>query len=189
MTEGRTPTAEERRQILRARAKALAGESRAPAATPALAVVEFELAHERYAIESRYVREVFPLKELTPLPGAPAFIRGVIHFRGRMYAVLDLRKAFDLPDRGLTDLNKVLIVHGAGVDVGILADAIAGMRLVPLEDIQPTLPTLTGIRREFLRGVTADGLVVLDADAVAAADRGRRSGQDPRSAEETEGNP
>lgn len=189
MMDGHTPTAEDRRRVLQERARALARGNRAPAATPSLAVVEFELARERYAIESQHVREVLPLRELTPVPGAPAFIRGIIHLRGRMHAVLDLRMAFELPVRGLTDLNKVLIVHGAGIEVGILADAIAGMRLIPLEAIQPDLPTLTGIRREFLRGVTADGLIVLDADTVAAADGGRVLVQGPRLAWQTEGRP
>lgn len=38
------------------------------------------------------------------------------------------------------------------------------MRGIPLGDIQPPLPTLTGIREEYLKGVTAERIVILDAE-------------------------
>jgi purine-binding chemotaxis protein CheW len=47
---------------------------------------------------------------------------------------------------------------------GILADVIAGVRRIPLTGILPSLPTLTGVREEYLKGVTAERIVVLDAE-------------------------
>jgi purine-binding chemotaxis protein CheW len=38
--------------------------------------------------------------------------------------------------------------------------------LIPLKDIQESLPTLTGIRAEYLKGVTNDRVTVLDAGKV-----------------------
>jgi purine-binding chemotaxis protein CheW len=52
------------------------------------------------------------------------------------------------------------------MEFGIVADAILGVRLVPAEDLQPSLPTLTDIRSEYLRGVTEDRLVVLDGGKI-----------------------
>ncbi|HZC03678.1 MAG TPA: chemotaxis protein CheW, partial [Gammaproteobacteria bacterium] len=51
-----------------------------------------------------------------------------------------------LPAKGLTDLNKVIIVHDPSMEFGILADALLGVRSIPIEEIQASLPTLTGIR-------------------------------------------
>jgi purine-binding chemotaxis protein CheW len=51
---------------------------------------------------------------------------------------------------------------------GILSDAILGVRSIPLDSIQPSLPTLTGIRAAYLKGVTSDRLVILDAGALLA---------------------
>src|SRR5262249_53998132 len=51
--------------------------------------VEFRLAHESYGIASSYVREVYPLRELTPLPGTPPFVLGIINVRGEILSVLD----------------------------------------------------------------------------------------------------
>jgi purine-binding chemotaxis protein CheW len=51
---------------------------------------------------------------------------------------------------------------------GVLADAILGVRRVPVADIQPSLPTLTGIREQYLRGVTSERTIVLDAEKLLA---------------------
>src|SRR5262245_12872407 len=71
-------TPDAKRTILRARAQALAREpEREETAGETLQVVEFTLAYETYAIELGYVREVYPLKELTPLPCTPAYVLGI----------------------------------------------------------------------------------------------------------------
>jgi purine-binding chemotaxis protein CheW len=155
------------REILRARAAALA---RAPAAEAAreeqIEILEFGLADERYAVELHYVHEAYVLKELTPLPCTPAFVLGVVAARGRILSVVDLKAFFGLPDKGLTDLNKIIVLRNDGanpMEFGVLADYIVGVRELALTDMQPSLPTLTGVRADYLKGVTADRLVLLDA--------------------------
>lgn len=157
------------RQILRARARALARPPKPPQATENLLnLLEFRLAQEHYAVESRFVQEVCPLKELTPLPCTPPFVLGIANVRGRILPVLDLKKFFDLPEKGLTDLHRIILVRGHGLELGLLADAIEGTRAVPADSLQPSLPTLTGIRADYLKGVTTERLVVLDLARILA---------------------
>jgi purine-binding chemotaxis protein CheW len=164
-----TFTPEERKKILKERAKILAHERETDTRDQEhLDVVEFLVAYERYAIESFWVREVYPLKELTSLPGTPSFILGIINVRGQIVSVVDLKKFFDLPAKGLTDLNKVIIISDGHMEFGLLADVVSGVRRIPLQEIQPSLPTLTGIRAEYLKGVMADRLVVLDVAKLLA---------------------
>ena len=161
------PALEEKQKILKARAKTLAREPKEEkVAEQYLEVLEFLLAYEKYGIESSYVREIYPLKELTPLPCTPPFVLGLINVRGQILSVIDIKKFFDLPDKGLTDLNKVIILQTDKMELGILADAILGVRSIPLQEIQTSLPTLTGIRADYLRGVTKEPLVVLDGEKI-----------------------
>jgi purine-binding chemotaxis protein CheW len=158
-------TQEEKKKILQERAKKLAQPEETKVINIAkVEVVEFLLAHEIYAVESRYVQEVCQLKEFTPLPGTPPFIFGLINFRGIILTVIDLRSFFMLPQRGLTGLNKVIIVQTADIKVGILADAIQGISYVHIDEFQPPLPTMTGIRREYIKGITGERLIVLDME-------------------------
>lgn len=170
--ERRDATLSDRTTILRERARTLARPmEHTPAAETLLEVLEFRLAHERYAVETRYVREVCPLKELTPLPCTPSFVLGIVNVRGRILPVVDLKKLFDLPEQGLTDLHRIIIVRGHNLELGLLADLSLGVRAISVSSLQPSLPTLTGIRGDFLKGVTAERLVVLDLARILADQR------------------
>ena len=83
-----------------------------------LEILEFTLGQERYAFPSSYVREVFPLTEITPLPGLPPYILGVVNVRGRILSVMDIRRLLDFGNVGLTNLNKAIILHARGHGVG-----------------------------------------------------------------------
>ncbi|HEY8887557.1 MAG TPA: chemotaxis protein CheW [Gallionella sp.] len=160
-----SPTAEDTQRILKERAQTLAREAvPAETADASIEVIEFLLAHERYAVASEYVREVYPLEDITPLPCTPAFVLGIVNLRGEILSVIDIKKFFELPEKGLTNLNKVIVLESADMVFGIVADAISGVRRIPRAGIQPSLPTLTGIREEYLLGVTAERVVILDAE-------------------------
>ena len=153
-----------RKEILQSRARTLSQEPQEEDTTQIyIEVLEFMLAYERYGIDSSFIREVYPLRELTPVPCTPAFILGIINIRGKILSILDIKKFFDIPEKGLTDLNKIIVLHSDKMKFGILADVIIGMRKVSLDKLQPPLPTLTGIREEYSKGVTEDSMVVLDA--------------------------
>ncbi len=154
--------------IFKDRARALARPRQAARPVETIKVVEFALAHERYAIEAAYVGEVYPLENLTPLPCTPRFIRGLVNLRGRILPVIDLKRFFELPERGIADLHSILLVEAQGMAFGLLADAVIGARELASGALQPSLPTLTGIRADYLKGVTADRLVVLDGAAILA---------------------
>ncbi len=168
-----TPGPEEKRKILRYRARLLAASSKAEATAQRslIEIVEFVLGPERYGIESSHIREIHPLNEFTPLPCTPAFVLGLVNVRGQILSIIDIKKLFDLPEKGLTDLNKIIIVHAHSVELGILADAILGTRSIAPEELHPALPTLTGIRADYLQGITKDSLVVLDVGKILADER------------------
>jgi purine-binding chemotaxis protein CheW len=172
LEQGATPSEEKRRSILQERARALALET-GPAATAKdlIDVIEFRLASEAYAIEYSYVREVHPLRDLTPLPGTPPFILGIVNLRGQIISVVDLRVFFNLPAKGLGDLNKVIVVRDDKMEFGILADEVTGVRTIPRIGIQPPIPTLSGIGSEYLIGITDSGTLVLDANTILRDER------------------
>src|SRR5665647_997435 len=96
------PDDEEQSRILIARAQVLARQpEKEEVAAGRIEIIEFLLAYERYGIESSYIGEVYPLKDLTPIPCTPPFVLGVMNVRGKIISVIDMRKFFELPDKGL----------------------------------------------------------------------------------------
>ncbi len=85
--------------------------------------------------------------------------------------VLDLKKFFDLPERGLTDLHRIILVGDHSLELGVLADTILGVRSLAATDLLFSLPTLTCVRSDYLKGVTAERLVVLDLARILADPR------------------
>ncbi len=169
---GFAPSADDERLILKARAQTLAKEPETDGADgETLDVVEFDLASERYAFPLSDVREVSLLRELTPVPCTPPFVLGIINLRGEIRTVIDLKIFFDLPAAGITELNKIILIQHDELQIGILADAIRGVRRLARADLQPTLPTLTDIRADYLRGITRERLVVLDAGKILSDPR------------------
>lgn len=160
---GYVPTAEEKKRILKERARALALEPVVAEETREyLEIIAFQLAEEKYGIESAYVREVYPLRELTPVPCTPPFVLGMTKVRGKIMSVIDIKKFFDLPEKGLTELDKIIIVHSGEMELGIRADAILGVQSIPTSEIQRSLPTLTDSREKYLKGIGRELIVILD---------------------------
>jgi len=163
---------EERHAILKARARVLAREQgKAVDERGFLEIIQFCMASETYGVESAFVREVYPLKDFTPLPGVPTFVVGIVNVRGQILSVVDLKKFFNLPDKGLGDLNKVIILRDDRMEFGILADAILGVGPVSLDAIQALPLTVSEIGAEYMRGVTADRVIILDAEKILGDER------------------
>jgi purine-binding chemotaxis protein CheW len=165
-----TPLGEaERNNIYRARAEQLAREPEQHGAEEQqIDIVEFILSGEQYAIESAHVSGVHSLKELTQLPCTPPFVLGVVNMRGKILSVVDLRVFFELPRGVLSDLNMLIVLQNDTMKFAILADVIVGTRRIPRMSLLTTLPTLTGIRTEYLLGITPERLVVLDGGTLLA---------------------
>lgn len=152
------------KRILAERARSLAKEGKiGEISADAREVLEFEMGSERYGIEISEIREVLPLLQYTHLPCTPPFIFGILNIRGEILSIVDLKKFFRLPEQGITNQNKVIILDNGTMAFGILADLIVGVRLVDMGKMY-ALPS--SIEEEYLRGMTADGLIMLDCEKI-----------------------
>lgn len=126
-------------------------------------VLVFKLAQEKYAIETIYVKEVYPYKDCTTLPSAPPFIFGLVNVRRKVLSIFDLKVFFDLPAEESQE-KKLIILEHHDMELALLTDGVDGIRRIPFNDIQPSLPTLTGARQDFLKGVTPERIILIDAE-------------------------
>lgn len=130
-----------------------------------IAVVKFKLANEQYGLECIYAREVFRFKQMTPIPGIPDFVLGIINVRGEIISVIDLKIFFQMPVKGLTDLTRVIIIsHPEKImEFGILAEEVLGTLSISKRSLHPPPSTFNGIQTQYLKGVTRNGLIIIDA--------------------------
>jgi len=161
-------TDESVRKILLDRAKKLAVPEAGTSDAGIVEVLRFQLAYQEYALEMRYVREVILTGEITPVPGAPPFISGICAARGQIISLVDLRVLFSLPEKGLTDLNRVIVMTNGHITFGILADNITGIGTIPSSLILTPETGLAQSWKQYLKGYVSNALIVLDAAAILA---------------------
>ncbi len=129
-----------------------------------LALVEFMLIPEKYAVEESYVSEVLLLKELTPIPGIPDFVAGITYHRGRIVSVLNLKILFGIKTKGITELNRIIILNNNEMEFGILTDSILGTIKISEGMLAPAPLNLHANAGGFVKGITVDGSILLDCD-------------------------
>ena len=133
--------------------------------------LEFLLSNERYAVDSTCVNEVIFINDLTPLPCTPAFVLGIINVRGKILSVIDIKRFFNLPEKGITNLNKVIVVKYNDIELGILADEIYGNIIIDLDNLQTKVTTISEVNNNFIIGVSKERLILLDIKELLANDK------------------
>lgn len=126
-------------------------------------ILTFRLMYQEYAIEMDYIREVTIHEEITPVPGAPEYIAGICAIRGEIISLVDLRILFDLPEKGLTDLNRVIVLTDDAITFGILADYITDIGTITADQISPSVNGKTSMMDRYLKGMVWDSIIMLDA--------------------------
>ena len=101
-------------------------------------VVAFKLRNEEYGFSILNVQEIKGLTDITRVPFAPDFIKGVINLRGSVLPVIDLKKRLGLEDTPYTANTRIVIVRHDEISVGMLVDAVTEVRTINGSDIDKT---------------------------------------------------
>lgn len=129
-----------------------------------LDLLVFLLGGERYGVEVQYVREIYPLQQITPVPRTPDFAIGVFSARGQLISVIDFRAFVGLPTIGLNDNSKIMVMSDPNgpMELGVLADNVEDVTIINQDDIEPALVNQLGQRSRFIQGVAPNMLIVLN---------------------------
>jgi len=116
-------------------------------------LVTFFLADEEYAVDVRLVQEIIRVSEITQIPRAPAFIKGVINLRGRIIPVVDLKRKLNLGDVEETRQARIVVVKIRERLLGLLVDGASQVLKVPVSTIEPPPEEVVEIDANYIRGV------------------------------------
>jgi purine-binding chemotaxis protein CheW len=163
--------APEERAVLEARARALARPPDVADTAATIEVTVFSIAREEYAIESRFLREVLRLADMTPVPGLPEPLAGVTNLRGEILAVFDLRRLFGIASSGIADLPRLIVLGAEHAELGVLVESVREIRRVAERELSPLPLGVGGAVRDLAHGVTLDGTLVLDGERLLADPR------------------
>ena len=141
------------------------------AAATEVELATFYVADLLLGIPIREVEEISRCCAVTPVPGAPQSVCGVMSLRGEVVTVLDLRMVLGL---GKTEHGKRahnVIVRTAGERIGLLVDRMADVVRASTADLLPPPANLSGAEGAMFHAVhrmESELLVLLDVAAVTA---------------------
>jgi purine-binding chemotaxis protein CheW len=85
----------------------------------------FQVGPEEYGIEIFKVREIIGMLPITPVPGSPAEMIGVINLRGKVIPVISIRTRFGMPAAEAHPHNVIIVVENRQGEIGIAVDRVA----------------------------------------------------------------
>lgn len=120
---------------------------------PMLQWVTFRLDGETYGINVMQVQEVLRHTEIAPVPGAPAYVLGIINLRGNVVTVIDTRHRFGIASSAITDQTRIVIIEAENHVVGILVDAVAEVVYLRQSEIETAPNVGNDESAKFIQGV------------------------------------
>lgn len=137
-----------------------------------LELLTFRVADQEYSLDIMSVREIRGWTRTTPMPHAPAYMRGVINLRGTVLPVMDLAARLNLTAKETSDRNVIIVVHLNGILTGLLVDAVSDIVAMTADDLQPPPDLAADPQMAVVRALTVidDRMIrVLDLAAVVPA--------------------
>ncbi len=129
--------------------------------------VTFRLENEKYCINVMQVQEVLRMSEIAPVPGAPAYVIGIMNLRGNVVTITDTRKRFGLGPREIDDDSRIIIVEIKNSVVGILVDSVTDVVDLENSEIESSPNVGNEESNRYIQGVASrdnELLIVINLD-------------------------
>ncbi|MGD0734740.1 MAG: chemotaxis protein CheW [Terracidiphilus sp.] len=114
-----------------------------------------------FGVPISHILEIVGSARPQPVPLAPSFVGGLIHYRGDVLTTVSLRQLLGMPPReGPQD---ILVLESAGGCFGLLVDSVGEVLTVSSVDFEPNPSILDERRRALLAGAykLKDSLLVM----------------------------
>ncbi len=118
-----------------------------------LQLVTLKIGNEEFGINIMNVQEIIRLTEITVIPGAPFYVKGVVNLRGNVLPVLDLRARFEMEERELTSSERIVVTTFRGKATGLIVDAVMEVLQISTSEIEPSPEIISGVRSKFIDGI------------------------------------
>ena len=137
----------------------------------------FHLGEEGYGLEILKVQEIIGMQDITKIPRAPDYVKGVINLRGKVTPVVDLRLKFGMPEQEVTRKTCIILTQVQGGEssliIGIVVDEVSEVMEISEDQIEPAPAFGTHVDTNFILGMAKSDSAVkilLDIDKVLSTD-------------------
>ena len=125
-------------------------------------LVAFKLLDEEYGVSILNVQEIRDMTDITRVPYAPDYIKGVINLRGSVLPVIDVKKRIGLADAPYTPKTRIIIMKLQDISIGMIVDAVTEVLTVDGNHAAPPKSISNDARNKYINGIgNVDGRLVI----------------------------
>jgi purine-binding chemotaxis protein CheW len=119
--------------------------------------LSFIVCSELFAVNVTKVLEVLQQQNVTKVPNAPNYIKGIINFRGEVVPVFESRAKFNLTEREISEPFVIIVLDLSAENdvfrIGAIVDKVQDVISIPDEEIKPVPAMSKDFNTEFLQGI------------------------------------
>jgi purine-binding chemotaxis protein CheW len=131
-------------------------------------VAIISLDNELYGLDVQNIFDIRMLEHLTFVPRVPAWVLGVVNWRGHILSVIDLRRFLGLstnngPESKNKNTQRLIVLQAGEMEVGIQADEVFAIESIPVSKINNEDGGVRAIKAELVNGLYTNpqGIVML----------------------------
>ena len=110
------------------------------------------LAGQWYAFLGTAITAIATVQTITPVPGTPDYVLGVMYYQGQVESVLDIKGILDIQQTPITAKSRVVIAVSGEIQSGILVDTVEDVVELPRRRVLAPLHTMEPAKKEFVTG-------------------------------------
>lgn len=116
-------------------------------------LVTFYMCDEIYAINILNVQEIIRLTEITRVPNADSYIKGVINLRGKIIPIIDLRDRLAMPKKEYNTETRIVVIENDENVVGFIVDRVNHVLRIEKNKTETPPPMVNGLDSEYISSV------------------------------------
>lgn len=124
--------------------------------------------NEFYGIPFTYIKEVLLNTAVTKIPRVPDFIAGIIHRRGILLTILDLKKFLQVTSDETVNNAAIIVVTVKEMMFGILVDNIEDNNAYAASGLDAPLTVKGVVKPEYIIGLHQGVIAILNIETIAA---------------------
>ena len=112
---------------------------------------------EQYGIDISYVDNIVRMQQITRVPKAQHYFKGIINLRGEVVPVMSIRTRMELEDDEFTPLTRIIILKmNAQSLLGILVDEVKEVIYLSEDEIDRNAQDMKDLKSQFINGIGKD---------------------------------
>ncbi len=119
-------------------------------------VVEFEIGHEKYALDINLAREIVEMMPITPIPRSPQYLCGIMNLRGEITNIININTILGVPDVDTKAGKKIIVLSSdatGGENIGIIVDDVQSVIQVQDNEVEQLGGGISSLSSAHIKGI------------------------------------